>query len=548
MADKSDHYLGNPGVKRHGVKHSFTSAELAEYIKCQNDTYYFIQNYVKIISLDDGLVNFKLYDYQKELIKAFEENRFNVVLACRQSGKSITVCAYILWYALFHTEKLVAVLANKGATSKEMLSRITLMLENIPFFLQPGCKALNKGSIEFSNNTKIEAHSTSASSIRGKSVSFLYLDEFAFVENDYEFYRSTYPVITAGTTTKVVVTSTANGIDNKFYELYQGAIQGTSGYVASRVDWWDVPGRDETWKADTIANTSLDSFLQEYGNDFGKTGFKGLIDPEFLQRLRAKLPVDEKRGAKIYTRPQPDHNYVAVVDTSKGRHADYSTVSVIDLSTTPFEQVATFRDNTISPLIFPEVIYHLAKYYHNAYLIVESNDQGSMVYKTLRYEYEYEHMYVSQVRKGQAFGMDMTSKTKRIGCSNLKDFIEKWKLLVVDPDTIEEMTFFEEHKDSYAAREGHHDDMVMGLVMFGAFANENMFQYLNDTTFRDMLVEERERIIKESVPFTGGLGNMDSGEDEDVELILTLDQPYGSNLPIRFKKDPFFGIVLDSGN
>lgn len=264
--DLSKGYLGNILVKRDGVQHSFTQAELEEYIKCKNSVEYFCENYIKVIHIDYGLIAFKPYDYQKELFKAFNEHRFNVVLACRQSGKSIAVCAYLLWYAIFHSEKFIAILANKAATAKEMLSRITLMLENLPFFLQPGCKTLNKSTIEFSNNTRIEAHATSSSSIRGKSVSILYLDEFAFVEDDKTFYTSTYPVISSGKTSRVIITSTANGIGNMFHKIYEGAVQKTNEYFASRVDWWNVPGRDEKWKEQTINNTSLEQFEQEFGN------------------------------------------------------------------------------------------------------------------------------------------------------------------------------------------------------------------------------------------------------------------------------------------
>ena len=198
-------YLGNPSVKRDGVQQQFTKDEVSEYLKCMKDPIYFAKNYVKVISLDRGLVPFKPYSYQEKMFKHFNDNRFSIVLACRQSGKSISSVIYILWYAVFQPDKTVAVLANKGSTAREMLARITLALENLPFFLQPGCRALNKGSIEFSNNSRIIAAATSGSSIRGLSINLLFLDEFAFVENAATFYTSTYPVITSGTTSKVIL-------------------------------------------------------------------------------------------------------------------------------------------------------------------------------------------------------------------------------------------------------------------------------------------------------------------------------------------------------
>jgi len=281
MLNQITTYLGNPNVKRDGVNEQWTPEKLAEYKKCMLDPVYFAERYVKVISLDRGLVNFKLYPYQREMFGHFNEHRFNIVLACRQSGKSISACAYLLWFALFNPEKTIAVLANKGATAREMLSRITLMLENIPFFLQPGCKALNKGSLEFSNNSRILAAATSGSSIRGLSVNLLYLDEFAFVERAAEFYTSTYPVVSAGKDTKVIITSTANGIGNQFYKIWEGAEQNVNEFKSFRVDWWDVPGRDEAWREQTIANTSQLQFDQEFGNTFFGTG-DTLIGPEAL--------------------------------------------------------------------------------------------------------------------------------------------------------------------------------------------------------------------------------------------------------------------------
>lgn len=536
-----DAYLGNPNIKRDGVEHSFTQSELEEYLKCKANPEYFAEKYIKVIHIDHGLVPFKPYPYQKELFKSFNENRFSVVLACRQSGKSISTCAYLLWYSLFHSEKFVAILANKAATAKEMLSRITLMLENLPFFLQPGCKALNKGSIEFSNNTRMEAHATSSSSIRGKSVSLLYLDEFAFVENDTEFYTSTYPVVSSGKTSRVIITSTANGIGNMFHKIYEGAVQGTNEFKACRVDWWDVPGRDEKWKEQTISNTSQEQFEQEFGNSFGRGTGKTLIAPATLLALRAINPVEIKGDTHIYSRPIEGHQYVMTIDTAKGRGQDYSAFSVIDVTEVPFKQVAVFRNNMVSPLIYPDFVYKMAVYYNNAYLVVESNDQGSMVWRALRYEFEYENMYVGKVANGTTFGLEQTRKTKRIGCSNLKDLIEEGKLELQDAETIRELGTFEARKTSYEASPGHHDDLVMTLVMFGFFATTNMFGYVADENLRDMMLQEKDRLIADSVPFLGSI--QDGDLDRDV-VFQAQEDDYG-DFAVRFKKDDVFGIIIE---
>ena len=322
MSKTENWYLGNPNVRGADVEHPWTKEELVEYKKCLDNPVYFAKEYCKIIHLDEGLVPFNLYPYQERMFEHFEDNRFNIILACRQSGKSIAVCAYLLWYVIFKGEQVVGILANKEVIAREMLGRITLILEHLPFFLQPGCTSLNKKSISFSNNSRLIASATSSSSIRGMSLNLVYLDEFAFVDNASEFYTSTYPVISGGKTSKVIITSTANGIGNMYHKLYEGAIQKTNEFIPYRVDWWDVPGRDETWKQTTIENTSPLQFDQEFGNSFHGTG-NTLISAEVLLALRAQHPILEQNSVRIYEEPIEEHNYLMFVDTSRGRGQDY---------------------------------------------------------------------------------------------------------------------------------------------------------------------------------------------------------------------------------
>ena len=509
LLQKNDTYLGNPNVKRDGIVTQWTNDEVLEYARCMKDPSYFATTYCKIISLDEGLVPFELYPYQEKMFDAFNTNRFNIVLACRQSGKSISSVAYLLWYALFHTEKTIAVMANKGATAREMLGRITLMLENLPFFLQPGCKALNKGSIEFSNNSRIVAAATSGSSIRGMSVSLLYLDEFAFVENAAEFYTSTYPVISSGTNTKIIITSTANGIGNVFHKIWEGASQGINEFKPFRVDWWDVPGRDEDWKTQTIANTSQLQFDQEFGNTFFGTG-DTLINAETLLKLRAKNPLRYLEGGdlKIYEETQQGHEYVMLVDVSKGRGQDYSTFNVIDISSRPFKQVAVYRNNLISPLLFPNIIYKWAVSYNKAYVVIESNDQGSLVTNGLYHDLEYENMHVESAIKANALGIEMTRKVKRLGCSSFKDILENNKLEVCDDDTILEISTFVAKGVSYEASPGNHDDLVMNFVMLGYFISTQYFSDMTDINLKEMMFKQKMKEIEDDVvPF----GYIDDG-------------------------------------
>ena len=519
--------MGNPNVKRDGVQQQYTKKEFQEYARCMKDPSYFAKNYCKIIHLDRGLVNFELYPYQQKMFDHFMENRFSIVLACRQSGKSISSVAYLLWYALFSPEKTIAILANKGATAQEMLGRIHLMLENLPFFLQPGCKALNKRSIEFSNNSRIVSAATSGSSIRGMSVNLLYLDEFAFVEKAADFYTSTYPVVSSGKDTQIIITSTANGIGNMYHKLWEGAMQKVNEFIPFRVDWWDVPGRDDEWKAKTISNTSQLQFDQEFGNTFFGTG-DTLIAAHVLLEQQATPHVEVLEGGDllVYEPPNKKTNYVMTVDVSKGRGQDYSTFNVIDISQRPFKQVAVYRNNTISPILYPNIIYKYATLYNEAYVIIESNDQGTLVTNGLYQDLEYENLHMESAIKADRIGVEMNRKVKRIGCSAIKDIIENGKLNIVDPQTITEMSTFVAKGVSFEASEGNHDDLMMNLVMFGYFAVGNNFEELTDVNLKEMMFEQRMKEIENDItPF--GFIEDHSEEDKFDEAVLEGDKMKG---------------------
>ena len=508
-----DTYLGNPQVKRDGVVQQWENWQVHEYAKCMQNPAYFASTYCKIISLDKGLVNFNLYPYQKEMFKNFNDNRFSIVLACRQSGKSISSCAYLLWYAVFHTEQTIAVMANKGATAREMLNRVTLMLEGLPFFLQPGCKALNKGSIEFSNNSRIVAAATSGSSIRGMSVNLLYLDEFAFVENAATFYTSTYPVVSSGRSTKVIITSTANGVGNIFHKLWEGAMQKTNEFTPFRVDWFDVPGRDEDWKNQTIANTSQLQFDQEFGNTFMGTG-NTLIAAECLMSLKAKEPLRriDKDSVLVYKEPLKNHIYVCVVDVAKGRGQDYSTFNIIDVTQgSSIEQVCVYRNNTISPMLFPKIIEKYAKSYNMATLVVESNDAGQVVCNGLYHELEYENIYMESMVKADSIGINMNRKVKRIGCSSFKDLLETGKIEICDEQTILEISTFEARGNSFEATDGNHDDLMMNFVRVGYYGGTSDFLALTDIDIKDLMFSQQiYEIENDMLPF----GFIDDGQTE----------------------------------
>jgi hypothetical protein len=510
-----DAYQGNIQVKRDGVDQEWTQDTILEYDKCRKDIVYFTKTYVKIIALDEGLVNFNLYDYQERLFGTWLKNRFNIVLSSRQSGKSITMVAFILWYALFHSEKTIALLANKHSTAKEMLARFTLMLENIPFFLQPGCKALNKQSVEFSNNSRVVAASSSNSSIRGYSIDLLVLDEFAFAPRATEFYTSTYPVISSGKNTRVIITSTANGVGNQFHKLWEGAIQRTNRYIPSRIDWWDVPGRDEKWKQETIDNTSVIQFDQEYGNSFLGTG-NTLIGAETLLSLRAIDPIRHLEGGDllIYKEVEKDAEYIMMVDVAEGLGKDYSTFNIVEMTEEGFEQVARYRNNKISPILFPTVLTKYAELYNQAFMIIESNNQGILVCQGVYTDLEYDNMYMESTIKSDKMGLVMTKKSKKLGCAGFKDILESNKLIIHDEETIKEISTFEGKGQSYEASDGNHDDLVMNLVALGYFITTSKFTDMTDINIKKMMFENRITEIENDIP---PFGFIDDGLDDIIE-------------------------------
>jgi hypothetical protein len=536
----------NRKVKRNGVKTQFTPEMSREYLLCYHNVEYFAKKYVKIINLDKGIMKIEPYPYQEVMWRTFRENRFNVVLAARQSGKSIAYVVFILHQIIFNKNYRIALLANKAATSRQILGRVTLALENLPFFLQPGVKTLNKGSIEFETDSTVYAASTSKDAIRGDSINMVILDEFGFVDNDKEFMTSTYPVISSGQSTKIIIVSTANGIGNQFYKIWTGAINGTNDYKPTRVDWWEVPGRDAEWKRQTIANTSEEQFAQEFANEF--VGAQNtLISANALMSLTKIRPshIFEDDSLYVFEKPEEDNKYIITVDVGKGRGQDYSTFSVINISKNPYRVVARYRNNMISPLLYPTIIAKWGQIYNEALIVAEANDQGYLVISSLLYDLEYPNVF-TESRQKNSLGVEMTKRVKSIGCTNLKDLIEQGKMLVVDEETIFEMTTFVQVKNSYEASKNNHDDLVMNLVMFSWFISTDFFvQYHEDARkLYEYLYIENKLDIEYSIPpfgiFDDGVNDF-SAEDTEEEKINRLYEAFFNSRKEENGFDSHFG-------
>jgi hypothetical protein len=535
MSDTS--YMNNPNLKKIGVNISYTEEQILEIQKCIEDPIYFIDNYCYIVTLDHGIQQFKLYDCQKKKIKTIHENRRIIIMESRQAGKTTTSAAYILWYTLFQADKNVAILANKEKTSREILSRYQLMYENLPIWMQQGIKVWNKGDIELENGSKCFTAATTAAGIRSKSVNLLYIDEAAIIPNNIAdaFFTSVYPVVSAGKTTKILITSTPLGY-NHFWKFWNDAENGRNGFVPLFIPYWEIPGRDQKWADEQRGVLGEVKYNQEVLCKFLGSALT-LVRADVIEQMSYNDPILIDNGLDVYEYPvvgqkdeqgkivQKPHSYVIVADTAQGVGGDYSAFVVIDVTEVPYRVVAKYRSNTIAPLVYPSVIYKVASQYNMAYVLLEVNTSEQVAH-ILYSEYEYENIFfVSKTSKGQMItggfggagktrlGVHTDRKIKRIGCFNFKSLVEEQKLLIFDADIISEISTFIEKRDSYEADEGYHDDLTMCLVLFGWLTTNPYFKEVTDVNLRLAIYEQKiKQIEEEMLP----VGFLDDGQQEEL--------------------------------
>ena len=527
----SDIYLGNPNLKKANTQLEFSEDDIQEYLKCKSDPVYFTEKHIKIVNVDEGLVNFNMYKFQKKLLKNFHKHRFNICKMPRQTGKSTTVVSYLLHYAIFNDNVNIGILANKAATARDLLGRLQLAYENLPRWMQQGIVAWNKGSMELENGSKIIAASTSASAVRGMSFNIIFLDEFAFVQNHLadDFFASVYPTISSGKSTKVIIVSTPHGM-NHFYRMWHDAERGQNEYVATEVHWSEVPGRNAKWKEQTIKNTSKQQFAIEFECEF-LGSVDTLIAASKLKSLVYEQPIEQNGKLSVYEKPFKERDYIITVDVARGVSKDYSAFVVVDITHFPYRVVATYKDNEIKPMLFPSVIEDVAKAYNNAYVLCEVNDIGDQVASILFYDLEYENLLMVAMRGragqivGSGFsgvktqlGVKMSTTTKKVGCSNLKTLIEEDKLTFCDYNIISELTTFIQRKQSFEAEEGCNDDLAMCLVIFSWLVAQDYFKEMTDQDVRKRIYEEQKNAIEQDMaPFGFVIDGLEDIEEVDAE-------------------------------
>jgi hypothetical protein len=545
---KKSGYLGNPNLKEIATPIEFTKEQVEEYIKCSQDPVYFIKKYVKIVTLDKGLEPFDLYDYQEDIVEKIQNNRYVIAKLPRQTGKTTTIVAWLVHYVLFNQNVNVAILANKLKTATEIMKRLKEAYEYLPKWLQQGVVEWNKTSIALENGSRVMASATSASAVRGGSYNVIFLDEFAHVPPNVadEFFTSVYPTITSGQTTKVLIVSTPNGL-NMFYNLWQGATkkpgqEGKNEYVPIEVHWSQVPLypggplRDHKWKLRTIKQLGGGSggehkFQSEYDCDFIGSS-NTLISSAKLHVLSAKAPqYRTKEGLTVYEEPKEGRIYVMTVDTSRGQGNDYSAAVMFDITEAPYRIVAKYQNNIVSPMLLPTIISAFGKKYNNAYVLVEVNDIGGQVADILHYDLEYDNILMSMNKgrsgmvlnggfgKGESlFGVRTTVTVKKLGCSILKSLIEQDKLIVEDEEIINELLSFVSKYNTFAADDGHTDDLVMCLVLFSWLTKQSYFKELTNIDIRKELFDGEIKKIEDDDWFSFGFISSYDGDDDAAKL------------------------------
>ncbi len=543
-----ENYLGNPNLKKANVQQNWTKDEVEEYSKCMKDPIYFIQEYIQIVNIDEGLVPFKMYDFQKEMVGTFHNNRFTICKLPRQSGKSTTIIAYLLHYILFNDQVNVAILANKAATARDLLGRLQLAYEHLPKWLQQGVMSWNKGSLELENGSKILASSTSASAVRGGSYNIIFLDEFAYVPSNVaeQFFSSVYPTISSGKTSKVMIVSTPHGM-NMFYKIWTDAEHERNSYVPIEVHWSEVPGRDEKWKEETIKNTSEAQFNTEFECEF-LGSIDTLISARKLRTLSFIEPKQRNAGLDVYKPPEEGKTYFITCDVARGTSNDYSAFIVFDITQMPYTIAAKYRDNEIKPLVYPQKIYDVARAYNQAFVLIEINDIGEGVANTMQFDLEYDNLVMASMRgrAGQVLGggfsggkaqlgVRTTKAVKTVGCSNLKQLVEDDKLIVEDYDLVNELSTYIVKGQSWEADDGCTDDLVSCGFLFGWATDQTYFKELTDLDVRMRMIAENQYAMEQDMAPFGFVVN--GLEDENIGQVVDeygtrwspVVRDYGSN-------------------
>ena len=477
--DKSKHlYLGNRNLPTANAEFEWNEQMVKDLKKCKRNLLYFAENFFTIVNLDRGREKIKLFPCQKKVLRSLRDNRFNIVLASRQVGKTTMMTIYALWVACFLEDQRILVVANKEQTAINIFKRIRLAYEQLPNWLKPGVIEYGKTSMTLSNGSSIGISTTSSDAGRGDSCNCLILDELAFIDNHLveNFWKSVYPIISSSKKSKIFIASTPNGTGNLFHDLYSNAVKGKNNWSSCRIDWWEIPGRDEKWKQETIKSLgSTDIFDQEFGNQFIETG-ESVLDEELVRK--ASLTITEPEHLfddgtyKVWDLPDPTRTYVAGVDISEGVGDAASVIQILDITDlTEIKQVAVYCNNQISPYNFTTKLHEILYQWGAPPALIERNNCGAQVVDTLANVHGYENIVNYTPNKTQSIdrpGVIAHTNTKYKGVMNMKYWLtESYSIVLRDNQTLEELkTFVRYPNGTWKAIQGINiqDDRVMSLI------------------------------------------------------------------------------------
>ena len=490
-------------IKRPNVELEYTTEQIQELIKCRDDIHYFARHYIKIVTLDKGEVPFEPYEYQTETLDILENNRFFVGLWARQSGKTTIVSIYALWYAIFNARKNIGIVSNKETSAKRILDNIKQMYEVLPIWMKPGVTEYAKTSITLENGSKMIISATTADAFRGWPMNIVICDEFAFVpsNNAEEFWASNYPTISSSRKSRIIIISTPNGMFNIFHRIYSEADAGDNSFIAQKVTWSSVPGRDDDWAKEQVQNLGIHGFNQEFACKFlGSTNT--VINPETLRTLLT-LHIDPKfydlkDRLRVWEKPIAGAKYILGVDPAKGTGEHYSGIQILRVnSVMPVDltQVAVFQDNMTDVYEFSHIVHKLSIYYNNAYILCENNGEGSAVITQLWHNFENENL-VNSGAKERSLGIRSNKNTKPRAVLLMKKLIEDGSIEIRDRETIEELGSYIEDENKFFGKDK--DDDLVDALFWACFLFEM-------------------NILDEEWTFKDGEGN----DDEDAWGILS---------------------------
>ena len=575
-ADYSPFFEGKINTKAPNLVFEYRKEELEELAKCAADVTYFGNKYCFSMT-DEGIRKITLRTYQEDMLSAFQDNRFVVMLASRQIGKTVTSSIFIAWYLCFHSDRNIMVVANKLATTSEIVDKIKTVLNNLPFYMKPGITAGGVTGMRFDNGCRLFSQATTKTAAIGFTIHLLFADEFAHIHSNFllPFYRSIYPTLSSSQISRIIICSTPNGM-NLFYDIYQGAVEQRNNYFPIRVDWWQVPGRDEEWRKREVANLgSEELFNQEYGNQFLASS-RLLFDSHTLMLMkRTSQEFICKETDPFLDYPDLNNNlkwlpsfdpgdtqnnessFVLAVDVGDGVGRDFSVINIFQLipqsivgvrktrdfiDETSFfrlNQIGLFRSNVNSVEEMSKVLEILVFDLFNfdkCKIVLEINFKGNIVFEKLSKNREFYpeiFLYTKQsiANDSLKLGVKIQKDNRETYCRELRTLVRDKKIVLNEVKTFAELSSFGINSVGRYESQLAHDDVAMTCVNLVA-----LFESIDYYEMVEEIYDKSSEIYKSAVEKRMGQG--DKIEDDflaAVKMIREFEEPSLNQTKYVFK-------------